>query len=649
VPLLRDRLPSRQRALNYDQEPWSDLIEDATTSSGVAVTPEKSLQVAACYACVRLLADSVAMLPVQLVRRRGRRREQLDPAESNLAWLMSVEPNSEMDAGELWRAVAGWTLLRGDGFVYVERNRGGAPTALWPLPTTSVNVGRTPTRRELVYQVVTPEDYRAPGVPEAAALGPANILHFRAFGVGGLTGLSPIGQVRESVGTAIAARQYAARFYQHDAAPGSYVSVDGELTDKQFERLKSQWRAAHEGLSKSHKLAVLEGGAKWESVSLNPKDAAFIESRKFETVEIARIYNVPPHMIQDVERSTSWGTGIEEQGIQFATYSLGPWTDRLERVTRRGLVTRTLGPRVVPRWSMDALTKGDVKTRFEAHATARQWGWESANDVLEAEDKDTIGPAGDVYLQPMNMVPAGTVTEPRDAQGGGRRAGQRQPLADLVDLRSKHVGELLSSLDSRMEAEREAVLDAIGPTRPQTADEIYDTEAHQQALAELLVEANRSIDGDFGETVEQQVGRSVAARYDSDDEWLRTNAEMTARAVVATTRDQIDQDLAGKPEQPASDVVDEVYRTHVAARLPSVALTQTTTVGQHAAHESASQAGAGTKTWTTTSGNPRSTHEALNGSSVPIDQQFDNGAAFPGDPTLPTPERAQCECVLTYS
>jgi len=647
MPWLRDRIEAK-RALNYDKEPWSDLIEGATTSSGVAVTPEKSLQVAACYACVRLLADSVAMLPVELVRRRGRRRERLDPAESNLAWLMAVEPNPEMDAGELWRAVMGWMLLWGDAYVYVERNRGGAPTALWPLPTTSVNVGRTTNSRELVYQVVTPKEFLSPGVPEAAALGPSNVLHFRAFGVGGLTGLSPIGQVRESVGTAIAAREYAARFYQADATPGSYISVEGELTDKQFDRLKSQWRAAHEGLSKAHKLAVLEGGAKWDSVSLNPKDAAFIESRKFETVEIARIFNVPPHMIQDVERSTSWGSGIEEQGIQFATYSLGPWVDRLERVARRGIVAPALGRMVAPRWSMDALTKGDIKTRFQAYATARQWGWKSANDVLEDEDRDTIGPDGDVYLQPMNMVPAGTVTEPRgDSESGGQRSA-RQSLPDLVDLRSRHVGELVSSLNSRMEAERQAVQDALGPVPPASADEIFDSEAAEQALSDLLVEANRRIDGDFGEAVEDQIGRSAAERYEGDDDWLQTNAEATARAVVAATKEQLDRELANT-DQSATESIDKTYGVHVAARVPRVALTQATTVGQHAAHEAAGQAGAGTKTWTTTSGDPRSTHEALNGETVPIDESFSNGGAFPGDPLLPTSERAGCECMLTYS
>lgn len=649
MPVLRE-LAGRlgQRAITVDESPWAELIEGNATSSGVAVTPEKSLQVSAVYACVRLLAESIAMQPVHLVRQRGRSRERLDPAESRLAWLMAVEPNSEMDAGELWRAVMVWMLLWGDAYAYVERNRGGAPVALWPLPTTAVNVGRTPSSRRLTYQVVTPQEMQGPGVPAAAALGPESILHFRAFGFG-LTGLSPIGQIRESVGTSIAAQQYAARFYQADAAPGSYITTEGNLDDKQYDRMKAQWREAHEGLTRAHKLAVLEGGAEWKSVSLSPKDAEFIATRKFEKVEIASIYGVPPHMIADVERSTSWGSGIEQQNIAFAQYSLAPWVDRLERVCRRQLVAPTLGPRVRARWSMDGLLRGDTQARHNAYATGRQWGWYSTNDVRALEDMDPVA-GGDVYLQPMNMVPAGTVTEPpRADDGGGAARGARQPAQEIVELRSRHVGELLTELRDRMADEQQAVLDAIGPTRPATADEIYDQEAHQQAITDLLLDTNRRIDGDVGAVVEGQLGRTRAARYEPDDEWLRTNAEMTARAIAATTRAQIDQDLDGKPDQPADEIVDTVYQTHVAARLPSIALTQATSVGQHAGHQAAEGAGAGTKTWMTTSGNPRASHAAQNGETVPIDARFANNASFPGDPVLPTDERAHCECVLTYS
>lgn len=378
-----------------------DSIVEPPSATGKTVTPEQSLRVSAVYAGVRLLAESISSLPMQLIERQGKHSKARD---GDLADLLTVQPNPEQDAPELWRTVMGWMLLEGNAYVYVERNGDGTPIGLWPLPSTSVQIGRTPGR-QLYYDIQLQEDDPDIGLPRVARVGQTSVLHFKAFGTG-LYGLSPIRQVREAVATSLSAQEYMGRFYQQDASPGGILTTDGNLTDEQFERLNKQWKETHSGVSRSHLMAIMEGGMRWESVGLNPDDAAFIETQKWETVEIARALGVPPHMIGDVEKSTSWGSGIAEQGIGFVTYTLTPWINRLEWVVRRG-VLRDIDRNLRMKWRVDGLQRGDVKSRYEGYAQARQWGWLSTNDIRSMEDMDPVE-GGDVYLQPLNMVEAGT-------------------------------------------------------------------------------------------------------------------------------------------------------------------------------------------------------------------------------------------------
>lgn len=264
-----------QRSIHSTDKPWSDILEAGGTAAGVNVTPETSLRVSAVYASVRLIAESIASLPVDVIRRQGGRRVTV---EDELAELLTERSNSEMDAAEMWRTVVGWMLLYGDGYIYIERDGDNTPVGLWPIPASGVWIWRDRARR-LFYQVHIPsEEHAYPNVPRTARVDPENMLHFRAFGTG-FYGLSPIGQIREAVGTSLAAQRYMAKFYDNDARPGGFIAVPDNLTDEQYQRLEASWKAAHQGMDKAHLMAVLEGGAKWETVGLNPQDAAFIETQ----------------------------------------------------------------------------------------------------------------------------------------------------------------------------------------------------------------------------------------------------------------------------------------------------------------------------------------------------------------------------------
>ncbi|MCM2390187.1 phage portal protein [Streptomyces albipurpureus] len=424
MPLIRRLLTGRSER----SRKALPRLDGRGTSAGVSVTPEKALQVAAVFSSVRLLAETGSMLPCAVYERSGSTRRRID--EHPVAPLLTYQANPGLPSGEFWAQVLGWMLVRGNAGVYIERNNGGRPVGLWPISWTSVEPRRVPETGELVYKITLDDDEWAP-IREADGLVRAeNFLHFRAFGLSGVEGLSPIGMARQAVGTGWAATSYIGSFFQRDASPGGVVSVPGTLKDEQFERLTRQWTDLHEGFDNSHRLAVMEAGATWQKTTLSPADAQFLEVYKLTRAEIAGIFGVPPHMIGDVERSTSWGSGIEQMSLGYVIYSLMSWTTRLERTTQRLLG----GPEAYLKFNPDALLRGDTTQRFSAYAQARQWGWMSVNDIRAKEDEPPIE-GGDEYVVPLNMSPAGQTTPPEQrARPSVRAAAQVPSGAAMVAL-----------------------------------------------------------------------------------------------------------------------------------------------------------------------------------------------------------------------
>ncbi len=374
----------------------------AVTDAGaeIAAQPERALRFSAVYACVRLISEAIGGLPVDLVRTKGRFREQLP--DHPVASLVADVPNPEMDAAELWRQTVGWKLLRGNSYILPEFDARGRWSALWPVPPTRV----TPARRtdgRLAYVVrLAPGEYAGTLARETdVVLDPTELLHFRAFGLG-VIGLSPIGQAAEAVGLGLTAEEYGSRAFQQGSKPGGIIKSQTKLTDEQWQRLRTRWKEMHQGVRRSHLVGILEDGLDWQDTGMSNEDAQFLELRRFQVADIARIFGVPPHMIGDVERSTSWGTGIEAQGTGFVVYTLMPWITRLERVTRMRLLTSPADRGVKIRWNVDGLLRGDFRARMAGYALGRQWGIYSANDVAALEDLDPI-PGGDTRLVPLNM------------------------------------------------------------------------------------------------------------------------------------------------------------------------------------------------------------------------------------------------------
>ena len=211
--------------------------------------------------------------------------------------------------------------------------------------------------------------------------------------------MSPIRQAAVAIGMGLEAENYGYRYFRDSAQPSSVLETDQQLDDAAIRQQQQNWISSHGGRRRP---AVLSGGFKWRPISISPEESQFLETRRYQKGEIAMMYGIPPHMIGDTEKSTSWGTGIEQQSIGFAIYTLRPWLSCVENAMGQLL------PRgQFVRFDTSALLRGDLKARYDAYRVARETGWMSVNEIRLHEEMEAIGPEGDVYLQPMNYAPLG--------------------------------------------------------------------------------------------------------------------------------------------------------------------------------------------------------------------------------------------------
>jgi HK97 family phage portal protein len=240
------------------------------------------------------------------------------------------------------------------------------------------------------------EDTPSLGKNSQVYLSPSDVLHIPGLGFDGLVGYSPIAMAKNAVGLAIATEEYGAKFFANGAAPGGVLEHPGTIKDPL--KIKESWNSAYQGSGNSHRVAVLEEGMKYQPIGISPEQAQFLETRKFQINEIARIFRVPPHMLADLEKSSF--SNIEQQSLEFVKYTLDPWVVRWEQSMCRALLMESEKLKLFIKFNVDGLLRGDYVSRMSGYATARQNGWMSANDIRELENLDRI-PAelgGDLYL-----------------------------------------------------------------------------------------------------------------------------------------------------------------------------------------------------------------------------------------------------------
>lgn len=370
-----------ERAIK-DHDLWGRWArgEDIDTSpmslAGVKVTRETAIRLSAVWACVSLISETVATLPLDtFVRRDGARH----PYRPRPRWL--DEPNPEQDRPQWIGQQLVSLLLDGTAYIYTPRDRRGNVIEVWNAPAWMVTPRRV-RRGQIEYEV------RDPNIG-MVTLSRAEMFHISAMSwPGEIAGIAPLEAARHMLGAGLGAQEFAERFYGQGMNQAGVVEVPGDLAPEQARQLKQDFAARNSGLRKAHLPAVLTGGARYNPTTVSPEQAQFLESRQFSVAEIARFFRVPPHMIGDVDRETSWGTGIEQQGIGFVTYTLRPWIERLEQAYSRHLLM--FDQRAFCKFNVNGLIRGDFKTRMEGYQAAINGGWMCADDIRRLEDEPPL-------------------------------------------------------------------------------------------------------------------------------------------------------------------------------------------------------------------------------------------------------------------
>ena len=417
-----------------------------SSTSGKYVTERSAMQMTAVYSCVRILSEAVAGLPLQFYRHNGDGGKE-KAADHPLYFLLHDEPNPEMTSFVFRETLMTHLLLWGNAYSQIIRNGKGEVAALYPLMPDRMKVDRD-ERGRLYYEYLVTDDDPKTMKGSTVRLSPYDVLHIPGLGFDGLVGYSPIAMAKNAIGMAIACEEYGAKFFANGAAPSGVLEHPGTIKDPS--RVRESWQNTFGGSGNANKVAVLEEGMKYTPISISPEQAQFLETRKFQIDEIARIFRVPPHMIGDLEKSSF--NNIEQQSLEFVKYTLDPWVSRWEQAMSRALLTPEEKKKYFFKFNVDGLLRGDYQSRMTGYATARQNGWMSANDIRELENLDRI-PAeqgGDLYLVNGNMTKledagifaaagypesaGGNGQEPADAQGhdgdpgGGTLPGRRERM-----------------------------------------------------------------------------------------------------------------------------------------------------------------------------------------------------------------------------
>ena len=371
------------------------------STSGKQVTERSAMQMTAVYSCVRILSEAVAGLPLHLYRYKegGGKEKAIDLP---LYRLMHDEPNPEMSSFVFRETLMTHLLLWGNAYAQIIRNGKGEVIALYPLMPNKMRVDRD-ENGSLYYEYVHSSDEADTMKNTTVRLTPYNVLHIPGLGFDGLVGYSPIAMAKNAIGMAIACEEYGAKFFANGAAPSGVLEHPGVIKDPQ--KVREAWQSQFGGSQNANKIAVLEEGMKYTPISISPEQAQFLETRKFQINEIARIFRVPPHMVGDLEKSSF--SNIEQQSLEFVKYTLDPWVMRWEQSLSRALFTEEEKKTLFFKFNVEGLLRGDYQSRMNGYATARQNGWMSANDIRELENMDKI-PAeqgGDLYLINGSMLP----------------------------------------------------------------------------------------------------------------------------------------------------------------------------------------------------------------------------------------------------
>jgi len=419
----RDNSKGERRGVQFSDGLLASLRD--SFSGSAPVTPQNSMQISSVFACVRVLSESLASLPLILYARQARGKRQA--TEHPLFLLLRDLPNPEVTSVEMRMWLQGHLSAWGNAYAQIVKARNGQILELWPMRPDRMRVYRQADG--WLWYYYAPDPLSEPDVRNISNWYRFDeMLHLRGLGFDGVMGYNPIRLMANSLELAKAPETFGTKFYANGARPGVVLKHPGKLSDAAYARLRNSWEARHQGVDNAHRVAILEEGMGVEEIGIPPQDAQFLETRKFQRGEIAAIFRVPPHMIGDLERASF--SNIEQQGMEFIQYTLGSWLRIWEQGIARDLLTAKERTTLFAEHSLDWLMRGDTLARYQAYQSAINAGWITPNEARERENMNPL-PGGDNLLQPLNMTPAGNSTGQASARALEVAQGAR--IEDWLD------------------------------------------------------------------------------------------------------------------------------------------------------------------------------------------------------------------------
>jgi HK97 family phage portal protein len=410
--------PSLDARVSAGRSPWDDYWYSPVsepTSTGINVDVPAAMSDTAVYQAVRVLAEGVMMMPLILYERTGaetRERARNHP----LYRILTDEANPEITAPEFIEWLQASAAIRGNGYAEIQRDRAGRVVALWPLLSHKMQrIERRDSSLWYIYRLKT-----TTGAEKDVAIPSKNILHIKGFSAGGLLGLHPISTCRDAIGLSLALRKFGGRFFANGANAGGILEHPDKLSPEAHARLKKSIAEEYTSLNRAHRTMILEEGMSWKQTGVSPEDAQALESRQFQVPEVARVFNVKPHLLMDLTRATF--DNIAEQGIEHVVYTIGAWLVRWEKRTKMSLLSEAEKARFFTEFLRDVLLQGTPKERFEAYSIAKQNGWITTNEIRQRENMNPApGEQGEIFWAPLNMVNAEALVdpEPTDSEDDG--------------------------------------------------------------------------------------------------------------------------------------------------------------------------------------------------------------------------------------
>lgn len=548
-----------------------DWARGKKTNAGLRVGHDTALEISAVWRAVNAIASQVATLPFPVYRRLDPRGKERVPGH-HVHKILHDRPNPEMTPATFVDALQGHLLTWGNAFAEIERDNMDRPRWLWPITPDRVKVERRDGQK--IYRIRVDDRY--------IWLGQDRIFHIPGPGFDGLLGHSPISLARQSLGLTKAAEEFGAYYFGNGSRASGVLQHPGRLSDDASTRLRESWAQMHQGLGNAHRAAILEEGMTWEQIGIPPEDAQFLQTRKFQTVEVARWFGIPPHKLYELDRATF--SNIEQQSIEFDRDTLRPWLVRWEQTANWDLFGPIERGRYFARFVMEGVLRADTATRSDFYQAGINNGWFSPNDVLELEDKNPI-PEGDRYFVRRDLVPLDALddliqmqtapppappppepdgddgegdADEGDEEDGGeegerteqRTAAENRAVSNRLSLRERHkplfAEAAASTVTKEAAAVRAALKKAFGGRDEarlrELIDEFYET--HDEWVAERFMTTLRTYAANVAAEAAGEVGGDTPADLDG---WVAVYASKMGRRWVGSSAGQLRQ-IIGETE-----------------------------------------------------------------------------------------------------